>query len=431
MADADAVIASLTALYEASGQHHYGATQAGADLARAARPGAGASVSANLSGDGPGGVSFLAHALQCAAAAEAAHPADEELIAAALLHDVGWLLPRPASGALLTAAPGTAGTAEEVFIARHDATGAAHLRALGFSHRLCALVAGHVAAKRYLVATEPAYAAALSPGSTWTLAQQGGPMSPAEAAAFAAHPLTPLCLALRRWDEAAKVPGLATPPWQAHAPRLRRVLAAAAAQWAPLASLALPPALRLGAVAPQAGASPLGPRGPGYAVLRGWLAASEVEALRAYAAEVPCFPASEAFHTYERNGEGAVVPSRTEHFAHIEDAGGVGAFLREGRLRELCSALREGRPFALYKGELGGLRAVGVPTGASSHASLSVCSFSPTLTPRPAPLPARCAARREDKLQAQGPHGGLQAARGLLLQDFQRDAAARISAGRR
>jgi predicted HD phosphohydrolase len=161
---------------------------------------------------------------------------DEELIAAALLHDVGWLLPRPASGALLTAAPGTEGTAEEVFIARHDATGAAHLRALGFSHRLCALVAGHVAAKRYLVATEPAYAAALSPGSTWTLAQQGGPMSPGEAAAFAAHPLTPLCLALRRWDEAAKVPGLATPPWEAHAPRLRRVLAAAAAQWAAAAS---------------------------------------------------------------------------------------------------------------------------------------------------------------------------------------------------
>jgi predicted HD phosphohydrolase len=382
MADADAVLASLTALYEASGKHHYGASQAGADLAKAARP-AGASVSANLAGDGPGGVSFLAHALQCAAAAEAAHPADEELIAAALLHDVGWLLPRPAEGALLTAAPGTAGTAEEVFIARHDATGAAHLRALGFSHRLCALVAGHVAAKRYLVATEPAYAAALSPGSTWTLAQQGGPMSPAEAAAFAAHPLTPLCLALRRWDEAAKVPGLATPPWEAHAPRLRRVLAAAAAQWAPLASPALPPALRLGAVAPQAGASPLGPAGPGFAVVRSWLAPSEVEALRAYAAEVPCFPASQAFHTYERNGDGAVVPSRTEHFAHIEDAGGVGAFLREGRLRELCSALREGRPFALYKGEawLAGVsarRARGVPMGAGSHASL--CSLlSPPL----------------------------------------------------
>ncbi len=350
MADFDGVIASLTALYEASGQHHYGASQAGADLAKAARPLAGAAVSENLAGDGPGGVSFLAHALQCAAAAEAAHPADDELIAAALLHDVGWLLPRPAAGALLTAAPGTAGTPDEVFIARHDATGAAHLRALGFSPRLCALVAGHVAAKRYLVATEPAYAAALSRGSAWTLAQQGGPMAPAEAAAFAAHPLTPLCLALRRWDEAAKVPGLATAPWAAHVPRLRRALAAAAAHWAAFSSPALPPELRLAAVAPFAGTSPLGRDGPGFAVVRGWLAPSEVAALRAYAAEIPNFPASEAFHTFERNGEGAVVPSRSEHFAHIADAGGVGAFLREGRLRELCSALREGRPFALYKG---------------------------------------------------------------------------------
>jgi hypothetical protein len=172
-------------------------------------------------------------------------------------------------------------------------------------------------------------------------------------------------------------------------PRLRAVLASAAAQWAPFASPALPPALRLGAVAPQAGASPLGPAGPGYAVVRGWLSPSEVEALRAYAAEVPGFPASEAFHTFERNGEGAVVPSRTEHFAHIEDAGGVGAFLREGRLRELCSALREGRPFALYKG--GWRRAVG------SAAHTSLCSL--LLYSHPStrlPPPQHCSARRED-----------------------------------
>ena len=341
----DAVLASLTALYEGAGQHHYGAAQAGSDLALAA------SSDASLLGDGPSGVTFLAHALQCAAAAQAAHPQDDELIAAALLHDIGWLLPRPPAGALLTAAaPGTAGSAEAVFIARHDVTGAAHLRGLGFPARVCALVAGHVAAKRYLVATEPAYAQALSPGSRWTLAQQGGPMAPAEAAAFAAHALTPLCLALRRWDEAAKVPGLATPPWAAFAPHLARALASpAAAHFAPFASPALPQALRLGAVAPLAATSPLAASGPGYAVVRAWLAPSEIAALRAYAEEVPAMPADRVFHTYERNGQGAVVTSRSEHFAHVEDAGGVGAFLREGRLRELCCALREGRGFGLYK----------------------------------------------------------------------------------
>jgi hypothetical protein len=178
--------------------------------------------------------------------------------------------------------------------------------------------------------------------------------------------------------------------------------------------------------APQAGASPLGPAGPGFAVVRSWLAPSEVEALRAYAAEVPCFPASEAFHTFERNGEGAVVPSRTEHFAHIEDAGGVGAFLREGRLRELCSALREGRPFALYKGGL--RRAVGRAAHASPSHTLSL-PFPPTHSHFSTPLLSRSVARREDQLQAQGQHWGLQAARGLLLKDQQRDAAARVPVG--
>jgi hypothetical protein len=175
-------------------------------------------------------------------------------------------------------------------------------------------------------------------------------MSAGEAAAFATHPLTPLCLALRRWDEAAKVPGLPTADWQSYEQLLARVLgSASAAQWAPFASPALPAELGLARVAPAAGESPLGPAGPGFAVVRSWLSSSELAALRSYAEQIRLFPASEAFHTFERNGEGAVVPSRTEHFAHLEDAGGVGAFLRDGRLKELCSALREGRPFGLYK----------------------------------------------------------------------------------
>jgi len=115
--------------------------------------------------------------------------------------------------------------------------------------------------------------------------------------------------------------------------------------------------------------------------VRGWLSPSEVAALRVYSAEVPAFPSSEAFHTYERNGEGAVVPSRTEHFAHIEDAGGVGAFLREGRLRELCSALREGRPFELYKGVC--------PPCPVMHDFLPLSHANTTRTPSYHPLPVR------------------------------------------
>ena len=326
------VVASLSALYAGAGTHTYGATQSGADL--------------DARGDGPAGVTFLEHALQCAAAALAAAPADDALIVAALLHDVGWLLPRPSSQSELTSAAGA--DADAVFIARHDATGSAHLAALGFPARVCALVAGHVAAKRFLVATEPAYAASLSRGSAWTLQQQGGPMTADEVAAFRAGADAANMVALRRWDEAAKVRGLVVPEWGTHLPRLERVLAAA--RWAPFGSPALPPQRSLAAVVPASLRAALGASGPGFAVVRNWLSADEVAALRAFVAALPAAPASEAFHTYERDGFGRVVPSRTEHFAHLRpDSAGVGAFLADGRLRALCSALREDRPMLLLK----------------------------------------------------------------------------------
>ena len=56
----------------------------------------------------------------------------------------------------------------------------------------------HVAAKRYLCATEPGYFALLSPESVRTLALQGGPMTPEQAAAFGRCP-TPAT----RWPSAA------------------------------------------------------------------------------------------------------------------------------------------------------------------------------------------------------------------------------------
>jgi gamma-butyrobetaine dioxygenase len=62
----------------------------------------------------------------------------------------------------------------------------------------------HVAAKRYLCATEPDYFARLSPASVHTLSVQGGPMRPAEAARFAAEPFAEDAVRLRRWDDAAK-----------------------------------------------------------------------------------------------------------------------------------------------------------------------------------------------------------------------------------
>ncbi len=143
-------------------------------------------------------VTQLEHALQCAMAAETAGAAPE-LITAALLHDLGHLLHRDAAQA---AALGIDD--------RHEALGAKCLDAL-FGSAVARPVALHVAAKRYLCRQEPGYRAGLSAASEASLAVQGGTMDPQEAQAFEAEPFARSAVALRRWDEAAKVPGAATP----------------------------------------------------------------------------------------------------------------------------------------------------------------------------------------------------------------------------
>ncbi|HLH27374.1 MAG TPA: hypothetical protein VKW77_00580, partial [Acidimicrobiales bacterium] len=69
----------------------------------------------------------------------------------------------------------------------------------------------HVAAKRYLCAVDPKYRAGLSPASLRSLELQGGPMTPAEVAAFEDGAFFRDAVRLRHWDDAAKVPGLAVP----------------------------------------------------------------------------------------------------------------------------------------------------------------------------------------------------------------------------
>jgi gamma-butyrobetaine dioxygenase len=82
----------------------------------------------------------------------------------------------------------------------------------------------HVAAKRYLCATEPGYFDALSPASILSLELQGGPMAPAEAATFAGLDHAAEAVRLRRWDEAAKEAGRQTPDFPHFRQMLRRGL---------------------------------------------------------------------------------------------------------------------------------------------------------------------------------------------------------------
>lgn len=139
------------------------------------------------------------HALQTAALAGRAD-AGAALVAAALLHDVGHLL----------AMADRSGPRDHSVDLRHEARGAAYLASL-FPPSVTAPIALHVRAKRYLVATEPAYAAALSPGSTASLARQGGAMDPSEVAAFESNPGRQDAVELRRWDDRGKVDGLEVP----------------------------------------------------------------------------------------------------------------------------------------------------------------------------------------------------------------------------
>lgn len=153
-------------------------------------------------------VDLLSHALQCADILARVAPGDIELQVAGLVHDVGTLL-----------APGHAAT--------HAAVGAAAVSEL-LGARVARLVAAHDQAKRYLVTVDPRYRHRLSARSLETLRVQGGLLDPEERKAFAARPDLEACLALRRADDAAKVPGVAVPGLGRWRPLLERLARSAA-----------------------------------------------------------------------------------------------------------------------------------------------------------------------------------------------------------
>jgi gamma-butyrobetaine dioxygenase len=138
------------------------------------------------------------HALQCAYLAVLAGSAPE-LVAAALLHDVGHLLHGLPED-----------IAERDFDGRHEEAGAEWL-ARYFGPLVVSPVRLHVAAKRYLCAIEPSYYAALSQASLRSLHLQGGPMSSDEMRRFEKEPWFRSAVAVRRWDDAAKVRDLVVP----------------------------------------------------------------------------------------------------------------------------------------------------------------------------------------------------------------------------
>jgi phosphonate degradation associated HDIG domain protein len=157
-------------------------------------------------------VSQTEHALQTAHQAVAAG-AGAELVVAALLHDVGHLLRGLPEN-----------IAEQGVDDTHEDAGADWLER-HFGPGITRPVRLHVSAKRYLCAVDPAYRAALSPASALSLQLQGGPFDAAGVRRFEADGFFAAAVALRRWDDAAKVPGLVVPGLGHYRPVLQTALA--------------------------------------------------------------------------------------------------------------------------------------------------------------------------------------------------------------
>lgn len=156
-------------------------------------------------------VTMSEHMLQGAQLAEKAG-ADEELVAAALLHDIGHYTSEFPEDSL-----------EKGINNYHDEAGASVLRRF-FPGRVTDCVRYHVDAKRYLCAVDPGYFDRLSDASIHTLNLQGGPMNEGEVAGFKALEHCDDIVQVRFWDEEGKVKGVKTPDISYYMPLLQRVV---------------------------------------------------------------------------------------------------------------------------------------------------------------------------------------------------------------
>ena len=156
-------------------------------------------------------VTMSQHMLQAAQLAERTGCADD-LIAAALLHDIGHYTSEFPDDAM-----------DRDIDNRHEEAGARVLEPF-FPATVTDCVRWHVDAKRYLCAVDPGYFERLSEASVHTLRLQGGPMTPEEVEVFSRHDNLDSIIQVRMWDEGAKDPTVDSPDFDHYAPLLQRLV---------------------------------------------------------------------------------------------------------------------------------------------------------------------------------------------------------------
>ncbi len=149
--------------------------------------------------------------LQSAAWARA-QGAPDPLVAAALLHDIGYFLE-----------PQSEDSIAEGRDFEHEALGAAWL-SRAFGEDVTVPIALHVQAKRYLCAVEPGYYERLSDASKRSLALQGGVMGTDQAERFAQGAAFEAALFLRRCDDRGKDAAFDPAPLEHYRDLLERCL---------------------------------------------------------------------------------------------------------------------------------------------------------------------------------------------------------------
>jgi predicted HD phosphohydrolase len=134
------------------------------------------------------------------------------LVAAALLHDIGQFTTE--------LGPYSSNDSGDN---RHDEAGAKMLESF-FPRAVTECVRLHVAAKRYLCATDTSYHDTLSPPSQHSLSLQGGPMNDGEIARFRELEFHLEAVRVRLWDDRGKTVGASAMVFDDFRPLLRRVI---------------------------------------------------------------------------------------------------------------------------------------------------------------------------------------------------------------